>query len=209
MSRSIAQRVFQDDRVLAVYERLRESPLFWPVVGRTLGQEVGDALAAIDRAGPGAVLDIACGQGTFSVAVARARTGRRVVGVDLSAPQIARAVRRARGEAAFIVGDATELPFAAESFAAVISFTGLHQIPDHGAVAREIARVLRPGGALFGATFARRGEPGRIRTRAQSAIGIRPIEADVWREILEGVGLGAFVYRQRTPLWGVFEATRS
>jgi ubiquinone/menaquinone biosynthesis C-methylase UbiE len=209
MAKSIVQRAFRDGRVLAVYERLRESPLFWPVVGRTLGQEVGDALAAIDRAGPGDVLDLACGQGTFSVAVARARPGRRVVGLDLSAPQIARAVRRAAGEAGFVVGDATALPFRDESFAGAMSFTGLHQIPDHDAVAREVARVLRPGGVFYGATFSRRGGPGRIRARTQAAIGVRPIEAYAWARFLARAGLADFRYSQRTPLWGVFEATRT
>jgi ubiquinone/menaquinone biosynthesis C-methylase UbiE len=45
-------------------------------------------------------------------------------------------------------GDAQELPYADDSFNAVVLTTVLGEIPDQAAALREIARVLRPGGRL-------------------------------------------------------------
>jgi len=212
MALSIAQRLFRDDRVLAVYERFRESPLAWPMVGRTLAAEVADALGAIDASPPGAVLDLACGQGTFSVAIARARPGRHVVGLDLSPGQLARARRKAEvagTRSAWTLASATAMPFGGASLAAVVSFTGIHQIPDHEGVAREVARVLVPGGRFYAATFAGRGGARALRGVLERTIGVRPIDATEWERILGDAGFGEVDYRQRTPLWGVLEAVRT
>ena len=211
MALTLAQRLFHDDRVLAVYERFRESPLAWPMVGRRLAAEVADALAAVDASPPGDVLDVACGQATFCVAIARGRPGRPVTGLDLSPSQLVRARRKAAVAGArvrFTLASATCMPFGDAVFSAVVSFTGLHQIPDHDAVVGEIARVLRPDGRFFGATFARPRGPGRLRDRLQKAVGLRPIDASEWEGLLAEAGLVDFRYVQRTPVWGVFTATR-
>lgn len=212
---SVAQRLFQDDRVLALYERARESPLFWPVVGRTLGREVAEALAAVDEGADRGdeVLDVACGQGTFAVAVARARPALRVTGIDLSPQQIARARRKAEAAAAsnvrFLEGDALAMPFEDATFRAVISFTGLHQIPDHERLAAEIARVSRPGASFFAATFARRGLPDLVRRGLRDRVGARLIDPQEWDRLLTEAGFRDLCYEQRTPVWGVIRARRA
>lgn len=65
----------------------------------------------------------------------------RITGIDLD--PIAGGVR----------GDATQLPFSAGTFSAVVAFSMLHHIPA-GALQdrlfREVVRVLRPGGAFVG-----------------------------------------------------------
>jgi SAM-dependent methyltransferase len=59
----------------------------------------------------------------------------------------------------FEVGDAEALPFPDASFDVVSSAHGVVFAPDHAAVARELARVCRPGGRL-GMTAWRAGEGG-------------------------------------------------
>jgi SAM-dependent methyltransferase len=94
-------------------------------------------------------LDVGCGTGGITERAARA--GANVTGVDLAPALIDTAKRRAgeRGlEIAYGVGDAEQLPFADASFDVVSSSVGAIFAPDHAAVARELARVTRPGGRI-------------------------------------------------------------
>jgi SAM-dependent methyltransferase len=84
------------------------------------------------------VLDVACGNG----AVARRLPDHRVVGVDLSAAELANAPRPV------VRADATQLPFGNESFDVVTCSMGLAVVQPLPVVLAEIARVLRPGGVL-------------------------------------------------------------
>lgn len=94
-------------------------------------------------------LDVASGTG--AVAVRAARAGADVTGVDI-APALVEAARRitaAEGlDVRYDVGDVEELPYADASFDVVSSAVGAIFAPDHGAVARELARVCRPDGRL-------------------------------------------------------------
>src|SRR5690242_16794694 len=102
----------------------------------------------LDGAGVGAgqaVLDVACGPG--HVAAGAARRGARVIGVDLSREMVARAAR-AHPEIHFREGDAEALPFGAAEFDAVVCNFGLGHFPRPEVAAKELARVLRPGGRL-------------------------------------------------------------
>lgn len=53
----------------------------------------------------------------------------------------------------FSVQDAAHLPYAPESFDAVVIANALHILPEPDRVLREIQRVLKPGGWLFAPTF--------------------------------------------------------
>jgi ubiquinone/menaquinone biosynthesis C-methylase UbiE len=117
-------------------------------------QAEADALAAVRLAGvaPGAdVVDVPCGYGRHTLALARA--GYRVVGVDRSQTLLDEARRRAGGERwpKLIRADYRELPFADESFDAALNlFTSLGYLGDEEdvKVLAAIRRVLRPGGRL-------------------------------------------------------------
>jgi SAM-dependent methyltransferase len=62
---------------------------------------------------------------------------------------------------AFAVADAGYLPFPAESFTAVLSTSALRHFDDPVCAAREMARVLRPGGRMVVADFLACGDDGR------------------------------------------------
>ncbi len=95
------------------------------------------------------VLEVGCGTGNISLALAR--RGARVTGVDLSFPMLARAQHKASREGlalGFIRGAAGSLPFADTHFDGVISILALDFIPERAGALREMVRVLRPGGFL-------------------------------------------------------------
>jgi SAM-dependent methyltransferase len=108
---------------------------------------------ALERLGPLAgrrVLDYGCGHGMAAVVLAR--RGAEVTAFDLSGGYLGEAGRRARanGVAVHLVqADGERLPFADGSFDRVWGNAVLHHL-DLRRAARELHRVLRPGGlAVF------------------------------------------------------------
>jgi SAM-dependent methyltransferase len=95
------------------------------------------------------VLDVATGSG--NAAIAAARRGCEVVGIDYVPALLQRGRIRAAAEhldVRFVEGDAEELRFPDASFDAVISVYGVMFAPDHHRAATELARVCRPGGRI-------------------------------------------------------------
>jgi arsenite methyltransferase len=101
------------------------------------------------------VLDAGCGCGmdTFVAALLAGAQGQ-AIGIDLTEEMlnIARAAASSEtGNMEFHVGSIEALPFADASFDLVISNGVLNLVPDKAAAFSEIARVLRPEGALAAA----------------------------------------------------------
>lgn len=94
-------------------------------------------------------LDVACGTGDLSLALAKG-TGARVVGTDFCRPMLEIAQRKASAddfsEIPFIEGDALKLPFADSSFDAVTIAFGLRNLSSVEAGLKELRRVLKPQG---------------------------------------------------------------
>jgi demethylmenaquinone methyltransferase / 2-methoxy-6-polyprenyl-1,4-benzoquinol methylase len=103
---------------------------------------------------PGAcVLDLCCGTGDLALALCRAGVGSSatVVGADFVEPMLTRARMKARdaGYAAqFIAGDALRLPFPDARFDLVTCAFGFRNLANYEHGLREIARVLKRGGAV-------------------------------------------------------------
>lgn len=92
------------------------------------------------------ILDLGCGTGRLTSDVA-ARTGVLVVGADRSPRMLDQARTQAVEQAAFVLADGANLPFAS-AFDAVFSTATFHWIPDHDRLFAEIHAALRPGGRL-------------------------------------------------------------
>jgi SAM-dependent methyltransferase len=123
----------------ASYERIAET--FAPIHDRVV--------AALDVQLGSRFLDVACGTG--GVALRAARAGADVVGIDISADQLAKARRAAEEEGLairFEEGDCQELPYADAGFDTVVSVFGAIFADDHERTAAELARVCRPDGRL-------------------------------------------------------------
>lgn len=102
------------------------------------------------------ILEVGCGNGNLWLANRdRIPRGWRLTLTDFSEGMLSEARRRLGGRAAFRVADAQELPFADESFDAVIANHMLFHVADRGRALAEIRRVLRPGGSLVATTNGR------------------------------------------------------
>jgi demethylmenaquinone methyltransferase/2-methoxy-6-polyprenyl-1,4-benzoquinol methylase len=110
------------------------------------------ALASTPR--PRDVLDLACGTGDVTLALRRTLDqDASITGCDFSSEMLSMARAKANSSAPpqgkpiqWVEGDATALPFAAESFDLVTIAFGLRNVADRARTLSEMHRVLRPGG---------------------------------------------------------------
>ncbi len=98
------------------------------------------------------VLEVASGPGTLAPYFAAGIAPGTVVGLDLDPEFVAWARRQAERSGArgveYVVGDAYALPFPAESFDAVLSYTGIGVLSDPESALREMWRVCRAEGVI-------------------------------------------------------------
>ena len=93
--------------------------------------------------------DVGCGTGAVTSTILAACEPTSVRGIDSSAGFVAQARQRVPApQAVFEVGDATRLPLPSGGCDATVSGLALNFVPDPGAMAREMARVTKPGGRV-------------------------------------------------------------
>jgi demethylmenaquinone methyltransferase/2-methoxy-6-polyprenyl-1,4-benzoquinol methylase len=127
------------DRISPVYDAMNRA--------MTLGLDQRwrrATVAAVVQPGD-CVLDACCGTGDLAIAAARA--GGRVTGVDFSERMLERARRKAP-ELEWLQGDALALPFSDGSFDSATVGFGVRNLEDLERGLAELRRVLRPGGRV-------------------------------------------------------------
>ena len=95
------------------------------------------------------VLDCGCGTGPMLQILHEKYPDKRYVGLDLTPEMIAAAQAKQLSNTEFLVGDSEHLPFAEESFDAVICTNSFHHYPHPQDFFNSAYRVLRTGGRLI------------------------------------------------------------
>jgi ubiquinone/menaquinone biosynthesis C-methylase UbiE len=153
----------------------------------------------LDQAAPAPgqrILDLGCGTGTLAIQVKQREPRAEVVGLDADAEMLSQARGKAEEagvELELTEGFSTELPYEDGSFDRVLSTLFFHHLDPEPKrqSAREIARVLRKGGALHVADW---GKPSDPAMAAAFFLGIR---------LLDGFENTAENYRGELP--AIFE----
>ena len=100
------------------------------------------------------ILDVACGTGDSTIAIAQAAgSGSRVTGVDISEGMMALVMRKAAHEGVhdrirLQVADGENMPFAEGSFHRVFCAFGIRNFEHKDLGLKEFYRVLKPGGKV-------------------------------------------------------------
>ena len=152
------------DRALKAKHRAMWASGDYPTLASDLIWELGPRAVAAADVRPGErVLDVAAGSG--NAAIPAALRGAMVVATDL-APELFDVGRRLATEAGAELewreADAEALPFADDSFDAVLSTVGVMFAPHHQVAADELVRVTKPGGRLALINWTPQGFIGRM-----------------------------------------------
>ncbi len=153
-----AEWMLDKARARAAFERAAATYDQAAVLQRAVAERLLERLELI-RLQPARVLDVGCGTGYCTRALARRYRHAEIIGLDIALNMVRRARtalpwwrRWASGAWRFACADAEALPLAAQSLDMIVSNLTL-QWCDVARVFAEFRRVLRPGGVLFFTSF--------------------------------------------------------
>jgi ubiquinone/menaquinone biosynthesis C-methylase UbiE len=129
---------------------------FFDFIQKYIVRDVRYKLLLIEQANiqPGQkVLDLGCGTGTLALMAKKAQPNADVIGLDADSQMLEMAVEKSASqniEVKFDVGFTDKLPYPDASFDRVLSSIMIHHLktPEKEQTAREVFRVLKPGGEL-------------------------------------------------------------
>lgn len=185
-------------------DSLREEFNRWAEAGRGEGMEQDHlpvALPVLEKMGLAPtdnVLDVGCGSGWLSRRIAGMVAEGRVVGMDISDEMI-RIARRNSLEydnLLFVAGEAGEIPWEPNFFTHAISVESSYYWPNPAAGAREIFRVLRPGGSAWILINYYRDNPHCHQWGALLAVPTRLLSADEWAGWFREAGFAPVAYER-------------
>lgn len=114
---------------------------------------LGERMVAFARFPEGPLLDVGCGTGSLTTAMAKHGSA---IGVDVALPYLAYANERCGGPR-FVAAEASRLPFADDVFAGAAAQLVLNFVADPIASVREMRRVTRKGGVIAASVWDFRG----------------------------------------------------
>ncbi len=124
-------------------------------------------------------LDVGCGTGALVEAILQRARPEAVSGVDPAGGFITYAREHVRNRrASFAAGDALALPFAGETFGAVVSGLVLNHIPDSGAALAEMVRVAGRGGTVASYVWDYAGRMQMLNVFWEAAVELDPAAAE-------------------------------
>jgi SAM-dependent methyltransferase len=141
---------------IGVWDRISE--IYLREVDKRFGEVIDGVLRRAALQPGQEVLDLGTGTGSLAlIAASSVLPGGNVTAVDISPDMLALAQQRAASmglsNVTFREGRAEEIPAPSGQFDAVLASLSLMYVIDRAAAAREIARVLRPGGRLVAAVW--------------------------------------------------------
>jgi SAM-dependent methyltransferase len=123
----------------------------------------------------GEVLDVGCGTGALTFAIAKSRAVSKIVAMDLSESFLAYARSKTDDpRISFELGDAQSLPCPDASFDCCLALLVVSFIPDAPKAAREMRRVTRPGGVVATAMWDNTGGNDLNQSLWEAAIPLDP-----------------------------------
>lgn len=190
----------------------RDNKIFWQRVAKLYGPVMEKSGAKLyreicDRIRPRLdrnmnVLELACGTGQLSYPLSS--RVRMWEATDFSPAMIAEAKKNNHSSRLhFSVQDATSLPYASESFDAVVIANALHIMPAPDKAMAEIRRVLKPEGFLFAPTFIHgEGTGFRLRVRLMELAGFHTYHKWNEKEFAEYLSAHGFIVYDQSVLGG-------
>ncbi len=128
-------------------------------------------------------LDVGCGTGALTAAIAERVRPIRLVGIDPSEGFLAKAREQLPGKATFQVGSAVDVPLQDADMDAVVSGLVLNFVPDPVSGLAEMCRVTTPGGTIAAYVWDYAGKMELMRHFWDCAVELNPGA----RELDEGV----------------------
>ena len=172
-------------------ETLREEFNRWAEAGRGEGMEQDHlpitlpVLEKMHLAPADNVLDLGCGGGWLSRRISKLVPEGRVVGMDISDEMVRVARRTAMDQdnLLFITGEVGEIPWEPNFFTHAISVESSYYWPNPAAGAKEIHRVLQPGGTAWILINYYRDNPHSHQWGALLAVPTHLLSADEWADL--------------------------